>query len=105
MMLCERIGKNENIIKINNNANVSHIGKNIIHKMLESGRSIGEAKRHDQVFKSTVAGPEGGKPLVAISNSDVIVTSSEINLGEDFGGLQLVEKVANEWKQVSILPS
>src|SRR5882762_5634460 len=104
-MFLKRVRKNKNIIKINDDANVSHIGKNIIHEMLESRRCIGQAKGHNQVLECAIACAEGGKPLVAFHNADVVVTGTKINLGEYFGRPQLIKKVANKWKRVSVPPS
>ena len=100
-MFLNRVRKNKNIIKINDDTNVSHIRKNIIHEMLESRRCVGQAKGHNQVLECTIACAEGGKPLVAFNNADVVVTGAKINLGEYFGRPQLIEKVANKWKRVS----
>src|SRR5882762_3154626 len=101
-MFCNRVRKNKNIIKINDDANVSHIRKNIVHEMLESRRCVGQAKGHNQVLECTIVCAEGGKPLVAFSNADVVVTGTKIDLGEYFGRPQLIKKVANKWKQVLV---
>src|SRR5882762_10786084 len=70
-MLLNRIRKNKNIIKINDDANVSHTRKDIIHKMLECGRSISQTKGHNQVFKCTVVGPKSSEPFMALSDADI----------------------------------
>src|SRR5882762_4667174 len=84
-MLLNRIRKNKNIIKINDDANVSHIRKNIIHKMLEGRRSISQTKWHNQVFECTTAGLKSGKPFMTFGDADVVVAHVEINLGKHFG--------------------
>ena len=104
-MFLNRVRKNKNIIKINDDANVSHIRKNIVHEMLESRRCVGQAKGHNQVLECAIACVEGGKPLVTFRNVDIVVTGAKIDLGEYFGRPQLIEKVANKWKRVSVLPS
>jgi len=83
-MFLKRIRKNKNIIKINDNTNICHIGKNIIHEMLKSRRSVGQAKGHNQVFKCTVACAEGGKPFMAFHYVDIVIPGVEVNLGEYF---------------------
>ena len=85
-MLRKRIRKNQNIIKINDDTNIRHIRKNIIHEMLKSGRGVGQAKGHNQVFECTVMCAEGGKPLVAFCNADIVIPGAEVDLGKDFGG-------------------
>src|SRR5882762_11714366 len=105
LMFLNRVRENKNIIKINDDANVSHIGKNIIHEMLESRRCVGQAKGRNQVLECTIVCVEGSKPLMAFSNADIVVTGAKIDLGEYFGRLQLIEKVADKWKRVSVLLS
>src|SRR5882762_9296569 len=85
LMLLNRIRKNKNIIKIDDDTNVSHIGKDIIHKMLEGGRSVSQTKGHNQVFECAVVGPKSSEPFVALGNVDIIVPCAEIDLGKYFG--------------------
>ena len=85
LMLFNRIRKNKNIIKINDDTNVGHIGKDIIHKMLEGGRSVSQTKGHNQVFECAIVGLKSGKPFVAFSDADIVVPCAEIDLGENFG--------------------
>ena len=37
----------ENIIQVDNNTDIKHVGEDIVHKSLKSGWSIGESERHD----------------------------------------------------------
>ena len=41
------VGVDEYIIQVANNTDIEHVGEDIIHKSLKSGRSIGEPERHD----------------------------------------------------------
>ena len=86
-MLHKRIRKNKNIVKINDDTNIHHIGKNIVHEMLKSGRGVGQAKGHNQVFECTVMCVEGSKPLMAFRNADIVIPGVEVDLGKYFGGL------------------
>ncbi len=44
---------------------------------------IGEAKVHDEEIEGAVAGSEGGLPVITGSNADKVVSSMEVDLGED----------------------
>ena len=41
------VGVDENIIQVDNNTDIKHVGEDIVHKSLKSGWSIGESERHD----------------------------------------------------------
>src|ERR1700693_3985398 len=41
------VGKDENVVKINDNAYVNHVGEDVVHETLKSGRHIGESERHN----------------------------------------------------------
>ena len=41
------VGVDEDIIQVENNTDIKHVGEDIVHKSLKSGWSIGESERHD----------------------------------------------------------
>ena len=41
------VGIDENVVKVDDDGNVNHIGKDVIHKTLESSRSVSKTKRHN----------------------------------------------------------
>ena len=41
------VGVDEDIIQVDNNTDIEHVGEDIVHESLKSGRSIRESKRHD----------------------------------------------------------
>ena len=41
------VGVDEDIIQVDNNSDIKHVGEDIVHKSLKSGRSIGKSKRHN----------------------------------------------------------
>ena len=50
-------------------------------------------------------GDEGGFSLMPIFDSDIVVSPSHVEFGEDFHPLELIDKVRNEWKRVCITDS
>ena len=64
------VGVDKDIVEIDNNGNIKHIGKDVIDKALESCGCIGKSKWHDMPFKETIAGAECGLPFISFSNTD-----------------------------------
>jgi hypothetical protein len=52
---------------------------------------IGQAKGHHGVFKQTVAGGKGGLRNIRLTNFQLMISSTEINLGEYLGPIQLIK--------------
>ena len=50
-------------------------------------------------------GDEGSLPLVSVSDADVVVSPSDIKLGEDLGILHLVYEFLDQQEGVGILDS
>ena len=50
-------------------------------------------------------GDEGGFSLMPIFDSDIVVSPSHVEFGEDFHPLELIDEVRNEWKRVCIMDS
>jgi hypothetical protein len=75
---------NEDIIKIDCNFAFSNqICKDGIYQCLECGRQIGEPKEHNAEFKKTLVSDEGCLPFIAFFDLDMMVTPTNIKLGED----------------------
>ena len=94
---------NENIVKVYNYAHIEQIREDIIHEVLEGGRCIGEAERHDIPFKQTIAGPEGCLPFVTFSDTDKVIGMAEIDLGVDAGFAGSIQEIGDERKGISVL--
>jgi len=57
---------------------------------------------HDLEIKGTIAGSEGGFPLITGSNTDEVVCTTEVDLGVDPGGAEVIEEIWNERERISI---
>ena len=85
----------EDVIKVDDNRNVNHVGKDVVHKTLESGRSVSETERHNQPFKRPVASPECGLPFVSVGDADKMIGMPEVDFGVNPGfpgGIQKISK-------------
>ena len=59
-----------------------HIGENVIHECLKSGRGIAEPKEHYGGFKETKRGDEHRFPLILLSDANIVIIPSNIKFGE-----------------------
>ena len=50
-------------------------------------------------------GNEGCLPLISILDANVVVSPSDVKLGEDLGIFYLVDEVLDQWEGVGILDS
>ena len=72
---------------------------------MEGGRGVSETEEHHGRFKESFVGNEGSFPLMPIFDSNIIVSPSDIKLGEDFHPLEFIDKVRNEGERVCITDS
>ena len=62
-------GVDEDVVEVDHNARVQHVGEDAIDKVLERGRGISETERHYQPLEGAIAGVEGGLPFVFIGDA------------------------------------
>ena len=41
------VGIDEDVVEVNDYADIEHVGEDVIHESLKSGWSVGESERHD----------------------------------------------------------
>ena len=70
LVVREVIRVDENIVEVDDNRDIDHIGESVVHEMLECGGSIGKTFRDDQPFKRAIACPKGGLCLVSLTYPD-----------------------------------
>ena len=96
-MVCIIVGVDKEVIHINDEPSFGdHVPEGIQHKSLESGGRIGHPKEHDGWFVESAVSNEGGFPLVAFLNANIIVPPSDIKLSKDFGVLEFVNEVRDK---------
>jgi hypothetical protein len=75
---------NEQVIHIDDEPSFSdEVAKEVVHKCLEHGRGVAEAKEHDSWFEETKGGDERGLPAVFRANQHVVVAPTYVHLGKD----------------------
>ena len=69
-VVCSIVRIDEDIVEVDNNGDVKHIGKDVVDKVLESHGCIGRSKWHNMSFKGTIAGAECIFPFISFGNMD-----------------------------------
>ena len=84
----------EEVVHVNDEPSFcDHIPERIGHESLKSGGGVGHAKEHDSGFIESPVGNEGGLPLVAIFDPDIVISPPYVKLGEDLGIFEFVDEV------------
>ena len=76
-------GEDEKVVHIDDQPSFcNHVPEGVVHKLLECGWGVGKPKEHDCWFKKAFMGDKGGFPLVTIFDVDIVITPSDVKLGE-----------------------
>ena len=94
----------EEVIHVDDEPSFSdHVSEGVICESLKRGGGVVETKEHNHWFKESLVCDEGGLPLMAIFDMNVVVPPTNIKLGEVASILQLVHEVRDEGKRVDII--
>ena len=80
-----------------------HILERIVHEPLEHSGGVAQTEEHNCGFKESFVSDEGHLPLVAILYANVVVSQTNVKLGEMMSIFQLVHEVGDEGKRVGIM--
>ena len=69
LMLGHVFGINEDVVEVDDDANVEEVTENVIHEALESGGGVRKSEGHNKPFKRAIASMESGLPFLTISNT------------------------------------
>ncbi len=76
------LGVDEDVIEIHYNKNVDLFCQDLVDITLKRGRRVGQSKRHDLIFKVTIAGFEGRLLFVAFPDPHSMVGIGQIKLSK-----------------------
>jgi hypothetical protein len=96
-------GVDENIIDKDHDKFVEFRHEHGVHEVHEVGWGIRETEGHYQELVKTITSGESSFRNVARSNFDLMITGMKVNLREDFGSSQLIEKSIDSGKRVFVL--
>jgi hypothetical protein len=97
------LGIDENIIDKDHDEFIELRHEDGVHEVHEVGWGIRETKRHYQELVKTITSGESSFRNVKRSNFDLMITRTKVNLREDLGSSQLIEKNINSSKRVFVL--
>ncbi|EJF57828.1 hypothetical protein DICSQDRAFT_68362 [Dichomitus squalens LYAD-421 SS1] len=93
-VVCRIVGVDEDV----------QVYEDLVDKALKRCRGVGKSEGHYEPFKGSVAGPEGGLPLISGCNLDQVVSVPEIDLHIDPSLPGRVQEVGDQRERVTVLP-
>ena len=82
-----------------------HIHKDVDHESLEGGGSIAESKEHDSGFKESHGGDESSLPLIFPSDANVVISPTNVELGEQGGFFHVIDEFRDQGERIGISDS
>ena len=82
-VLREVVGIDQDVIQIDNDIDVYHICKNVVHESLKSCGSISKAFWNYQPLERSVLSMESSFPFVSFGNAYEVICVPEIDFGVD----------------------
>ncbi len=82
-MLLHRLGVKQQVIQITNYAGIKQFKKYRVHHALKRGRRSAKPKGHHKKFKCAIAARERCFLNISVVHRDLMVTISQVKLGED----------------------
>ena len=96
-------GGNKEVVHINDKPSFGdHVVERVVHESLEHCRGVGKPEEHYCRFEEAFVCDEGGLPLVAILDADVVVPPADIKLSKQFGVLEFVDEVQDEGEWIGV---
>ena len=102
VMLFHVVRIDEDIIQIDEDTYIEHIGEDVIHEGLKSCQCISQTKGHNTPFERAVVGVEGGFPFITFMDLKEVVGVLQVNFGIHGGLSWAVKEVGDAWKRISV---
>jgi len=91
------------IIKIHYHRQACVGPEHLVHQPHEGARGIGQPKWHNKPFIQPLLCFESSLLLISLAFSDLMIATFQINLGENFGTMKLIQHVIKPRNRVPIL--
>ena len=105
LMGLEVLGVYQDVIQIDDNADIEEIHEDTIDESLKSHGSICQAKGHDIPLEGPISRAECGFPFITFSNVDQVVCVAQINLRVDLGLARGIKEIRDKGKWVVVFLS
>ena len=77
--------------------------KDRVYEPHESSWRISETERHDDILVETITSNEGRLWYVLLPYLNLVITLSQIHLGEDGCTTQLIDQIIYPWNRIFVL--
>jgi hypothetical protein len=67
-----------------------------VHHHLKGGRRVSEPEEHDCGLEKSFGGKESSFPLISVFDVDVVISPSDIKLGEQCAPAKAIDRLGNE---------
>src|ERR1700683_1561761 len=104
MFLC-RFRVDQDVVEVGNTEIIEVFSQCAIDIRLERSGSVRKSKRHDEILKMTIARPKCSLPFLTESNSEEVVSCSEIDLRVHKCTLETIEKLRYQRQGITVLYS
>ena len=82
-----------------------HVSENMIHECLKSRRGVAEPEEHYSGFKEAERSDEHCFPLVLLPDANVVITPTNIELGEQCRVLHIIDQLRDEGERIPVANS
>jgi hypothetical protein len=101
-MFVRVIRGDQNIVEVYAYADVSEVGENVIHELLEGSQCVTETKRHDQVFERSKTSAECNFSFISRGYVDQVISCLKVNLGKNMGLGSAIQQSGDERDRVTV---
>src|SRR3954468_2502477 len=102
-VFCVGLAEDEDVIDVHDDRLVKEGAEDVLDQGLERGGGVGETEWHHLVLVVAIAGAEGGLLDIILVDSDLVVTPTQVDLGEHLGTKEPVSEVVDEGDGEAVL--
>ncbi|GBG63878.1 hypothetical protein CBR_g39659 [Chara braunii] len=102
-MLVQTPTVHQDAVEVDEYESIQHVLELHCHSRLECGRGIRKAKRHNQAFEVPISHLKRGLVAVLLPDLELVISRSEVKLGEELGAAQPFEEVVDARKRADVL--
>ena len=97
-------GEDKEVVHINNKPSFGdHVSERVVHELLKCGRGIGKSEEHHCWFEEAFVRDEGGLPLMAIFDANIVIPPTDVKFGEQFGVFEFVDEIRDEGEWIGVV--
>ncbi|GBG92681.1 hypothetical protein CBR_g56711 [Chara braunii] len=95
--------KNKDVVEVDHDTDFEEVAKDVVHGGLECGEGIGETERHYEKLVVPEAGADGGFVGVLLADTNLVESTTKVDLGEVFGSTEAIKKFGYPGNRILVL--